>query len=61
MKVKREVVCPGCGKRARVETDENTQKMWFDCPGCSTPFTVTFETDEEKNRESYILAKDIPG
>ena len=61
MKVKREVGCPGCGKRARIEKDENNQKMWFDCPQCGTPFTVTFETDEKKNLESYVLAKDIPG
>lgn len=61
MKVKREVACPGCGKRAHVEADEDNQKMMFDCPGCGTPFSVTFETDEEKNRESYLLAKDIPG
>lgn len=59
MKINREVMCPGCGKRAHVETSDN--KMAFDCPECSTPFTVTFETDEEKNRESYILAKDMPG
>lgn len=60
-RVKREAQCPGCGKRVRIETSKDNQKMWFDCPQCGTPFTVTFETDEEKNRESYLLAKDMPG
>lgn len=59
MKVKRMVACPGCGKVAHVETSD--VKKEFDCPQCATRFTVTFETDEEKNLESYLLAKDMPG
>jgi len=60
-RVKRKARCPGCGKKVMIETSEDNQKMWFDCPQCATPFTVTFETDEEKNRESYSLAKDMLG
>ncbi len=61
MKIKREIECPGCGKRAIVELTEGTRKKDFDCPQCKTIFTITFETDDEENRLSFILAKDIPG
>ena len=61
MKERKEVRCPGCGKRATVEISEETRKLEFECPQCKTPFTLTFKTDEEDNLASYVLAKDIPG
>ena len=59
MTERREIECPGCGKKTIVAVSEDTKKMDFECPQCKTGFTLTFKTDEEDNLRHYILAEDI--
>lgn len=57
----KEIECPGCGKKARVNLPRNTRYKDFKCPECTTPFSITFETDEKDNLMSFVLARDIEG
>jgi len=61
LKTKYKIECPGCGKQAIVDIADDTRYMEFECPKCTTSFSITFKTDEENNLMSFLLARDVEG
>ena len=57
------ISCPGCGKKAMVEVDENTRLKDFNCPSCSCRVRLVFNRNkiEDEMKQNYFLAKDYPG
>lgn len=55
-----EIKCPACGNVKRVEKAKLRNKNEFQCAGCETRFSITFDTGEDGMAVDYILAKDYP-
>jgi len=57
-----EARCPGCGQLVEKGTRRKSKKrLAFQCPKCTTKFSLTFDNDADDLRRRFEAGEDIDG